>query len=316
MTEMRRRTFLTGIGALGLSGCTAPSVVTRRSDPFEGGIGGTGIVGTVGLGDRLSVNGLPVSFDRGARVTDAFGPLPRSALVPGTPVTVLGRHGRDGVRARTVRVDRPLIGPLIETRRGLSINGIPIRMEADGVVAAALGEQAVVAGLWTPTGVVATRIDRAPGRPDTVSGTVDVARDGGLSIGGLPISADASNSVSQGDYIVATGRIGGAGLIADTIRSGRFAATARLDALSVEGYLERTADAPGLRIAGLGHDFVGGLRLAPLVGVRAVFVGRYDGRFDAARGYVVPEGLGHRSDLLAGGLGDAFLGEAIEIPRR
>ena len=87
-------------------------------------------------------------------------------------------------------------------------------------------------------------------------------------------------------------------------------------AISVEGYLEPGALAPGFRLAGLGHSFERDLKLQSLAASRAVYLGPYDGLFAASTGYVVPEDFELRRALLGGGLDDGFGGEIVRIQTR
>jgi hypothetical protein len=68
--------------------------------------------------------------------------------------------------------------------------------------------------------------------------------------------------------------------------------------LVVEGYLEPTREAPGLRVAGLGHSFARNLRLAEFSNNRVLFAGSYSGRFDAETAIVLPNSVEERRRAL------------------
>ncbi len=299
------RRHLIGLASTALlAGCAAPALVTRdgNRDPFEGGIGGTGIVGTLTDFGSLMVNGLRVEMSDSTRVVTGLGPVSESALAPGQSLTIAATRTRDRLVARHVRIDWPLIGVLEASGNRLSVNGVTVTPEPGATRTAGVGQRVAVSGLWTTNGVIASRIDPAPFETDLVAG--DVTRDGpALRVGGVPIFAGAGQSFpSSGSYLVATGRFGSSGLVTERAATGRFVTGAgSFTQLAVEGYLEPTASAPGYRIAGLGHSFARDLRLAPLAAERAIFVGPYDGLFGARAGYTLPENVGQRRRLLSEG---------------
>ncbi|MEM9248757.1 MAG: DUF5666 domain-containing protein [Pseudomonadota bacterium] len=316
-TPLTRRHLIGLASSTLLVGCAAPAIVTRDGtrDPFEGGIGGTGIVGTLTDFGSLRINGLRVELTDQTRIVTALGPVSDSALAVGQTLTIAANRTRDRLIARHVRIDHPLVGTLAQLGGQLSVNGVALRAEADAVRRANVGDRVAVSGLWTPSGVVASRIDPAPFSEDLVAG--DVSRDGpALRVGGVPIFAGAGQSFPpSGSYLVATGRLSEAGFVTERAATGRFVTGAgALRQLAVEGYLERTASAPGFRIAGLGHSFADDARLASLAQQRSIFVGPYDGLFGPLGGYPVPEGFARRRGLLRDGyegrLGDGVIDTA------
>ena len=102
---------------------------------------------------------------------------------------------------------------------------------------------------------------------------------------------------------------------ASDIQVGRFNTATGLRQLSVEGYLESIPEAPGYRIAGLGHSFDRSLSLSPLAQRRAIYFGRYTGLFQARAGYVVPESFARRRQLLERGFGAGFDGPIVSTHR-
>lgn len=111
MTQLTRRHLLSLVGASGLAACTdvaaPPTVLGLTEDPFEGGIGGTGIVGLmIGAGSVL-INGLRVELDSGTRVYAAGRRSGHDALAAGRVLTILARSTSAGHHAqRVVNVDR------------------------------------------------------------------------------------------------------------------------------------------------------------------------------------------------------------------
>jgi hypothetical protein len=303
-----------------LAGCAAPALVTRDTerDPFEGGIGGTGIVGVLTELGSLKVNGLQVETTGRTRIVTPLGPVSESALAPGMALTIMADKTPRTLVARHVGLDFPLVGRLERRGTALAVNGVPLRVEPGAVRRAGPGARVAVSGLWEAGAVVASRIDPAPFSEDVIAGPVTRGGASGLAVGGTPVRLSSGAAFPpSGAYATAIGRHGADGFVAERLALGRFDAGARgLRQLAVEGYLERVRAAPGFRIAGLGHSFAEGLTLAPLFGRRAVYVGPYDGRFDARAGYVVPEGVVARRRLLGTGYAGRLAAQAVPTRRR
>lgn len=299
-----RRTALLLLGSSALTGCSAASVVARNeSDPFEGGIGGTGIVGTLNGFSSLLINGLQVELDRSTRVKTAFGRASTDLLKTGQVLTVAATRRRDATTAQNVTIDYALVGVLRQAGRLTSVNGVPLIAPQDAIGHGAVGRRVAVSGVWTPNGVRPSRIDPAPHDLDLIAGTMD-----GRTIGGTPLSG-SSPFPPNGSYAVALGRAAHGGFVVEGFRRGRFEATEQLRQLSVEGYLEPTRFAPGFRVAGLGHSFAPNTSLASIGPRRTLFFGRYDGLFEARRGYLVADQFSARRDQLRDGLGAEFPGQ-------
>ncbi|KIT14992.1 hypothetical protein [Jannaschia aquimarina] len=289
MKKPDRRHVLCLAAGAGLSACMpAPALVTRE-DPFEGGIGGTGIVGVLTDFGSLIVNGLRIEIDDRTPVSGPFGRMDVDALGHGQSLTVVADRRGDRLVAQSVRVEHALVGTVADGR----VNGVPVRAEAGISGVLVEGARVAVDGAWTRTGVVASRISAASPGPDLIAGVVD---QGG--IGGTGLRGRAGPS---GSYLAAQGRYTNGALTVERARSGRFAPGTALRQLSVEGYLEPVTEAPDWRLAGLGHSFARDLALAPLSPHRALYFGPYDGRFRAATAFVVPEGFERRRTLLRDG---------------
>lgn len=302
MTHRSRRTFLALMGATALTGCAAPAVVTRDgNDPFEGGIGGTGIVGVVtGFGSIL-INGLKIELNAQTEFGSALGALSVDTLHAGHSVTIAARRTAEGFVAQRVTKDLLLVGTLRHGRSGLTVNEVPVLREPGSHGSGGVGQRVAVSGVWTPTGVVASRIDAVPLGPDIVSGTATVGS-GTLTIGGTRIETARAPSRLNGSFVVARGTMKDGGLDATQVSEGRFNGLTSLKQIAAEGFLEATDTAPGFRIAGLGHNFARDTRLTAIGPRRAVYFGRYNGLFGANRGYVVPTNFQARQQLLNPGL--------------
>ena len=300
MTTPTRRAALLGLGgAVALPGLARGQTT---DDPFEGGIGGTGIVGVLtGLGS-LRINGLRVEIDGRTRVTTPYGRVRVAALTPGLSLSIHADARPGALRARDVAIDWALVGEMRRAGDGTwRVNGARVQPERGAVGRPVEGARMAVSGLWTAGGVVASRFDPAPGDLDLIAGTAGRAA-GGPTVGGVPITGAAPE---PGRYAVVLGQGHGDGLAADRVQIGRASFARPLRQLAVEGYLEPVAARPGVRIAGLGHRFAADLDLAPFRGERAIYAGPYDGRFRPRAGWILPEGVGARRLRLAGGLGPA-----------
>lgn len=293
-----RRQALALFGSTFLSACGAPAIVTRdKNDPFEGGIGGTGIVGTLNGFGSLLINGITVELDTGTAITTPYEAGGRDLLAPGHVLTLSARKTNAGVTARSVSIDYALVGRLHRTGSAATVNGVPLIGWHAALGHGASGQRVAVSGVWTSSGVRPSRIDPAPGGLDLVAGTFDNGMIGQARLeAAAPLPAD-------GSYAVALGRAGPGVFTVEEFHTGRFATVSDLDFLSVEGYLEPTRSAPGFRIAGLGHSFARDVRLQSIGERRALYFGPYTGQFDARRGYIVPDGFSSRRAALSSGLG-------------
>ncbi|MDJ0684831.1 MAG: DUF5666 domain-containing protein [Alphaproteobacteria bacterium] len=296
-----RRRVLMGLAGVSLVGCETGTQSLAVTDNREGGIGGTGIVGTVTGFGSLKINGMTVELPTTTAVEDGYGPVESSALHVGDTLTIEAETRADGalVAKRVVR-ERPLIGPITSLNGGLEVMGAPVASNAALPEGLRLGDRVAVSGLWRRERVQATRLAVAPQPQDIVSGAV-----AGDRIGVAPIAEPAALASLQGQYVTARGRYAEGVFVVESLRPGRFVGAAgALARLSVEGYLEPIADAPRFTVSGLGHSFEKTARLQPVAAARTLFVGPYTGLFDVRFGLPLPETAEDRRRLL----------EAVEDP--
>lgn len=322
MKPIQRRRALGLLGATALTGC-APAIPMAQlgDDPFEGGIGGTGIVGVMTGTGSVLVNGLRVEVPDRARITTNGRAASDRLLMPGVTLSMVANARRDRFEAQFIDVDTPLIGPLARHGAGYAINGTALSLD-QGVAAAALVGQRVMAwGLWRRDGRLQTSlIYRAADGPDNVAGVLVGSAEKGWTIGQTRLQTTARNRLTAGQYAVAEGQFAGTAFRADTVQMGRFRqGGGTLRQLAVEGYLEPVATAPGFRLSGLGHSFDPRLALTPFAAQRAVYFGPYDGRFRARRAVVVPDAPAPRAALLTPDIGktvaDSLTGAAARPVR-
>ncbi|MEL7167004.1 MAG: hypothetical protein AAGL96_16160 [Pseudomonadota bacterium] len=294
-TRRRALSLLTASSALAL--VPAPTLLAATEDPFEGGIGGTGIVGVMTGRGSLFINGLRVEIPDGANLTLNGIPVSEDDLLPGVAMTVVAEAREDRFVAARVDAEHPLIGMVADTGGVIKINGAPIVMDPGARTAPVAGQRMAASGVWRADGALQTSlIQPVSGTTDRIAGTVTDA--GQIGMGRIGLTEVAANGLKSGEYAAILGRYENGIFVAQRVQNGRFRAGTALDQLSVEGYLEPVSDAPGFRIAGLGHSFARSLDLRPYAARRSVFFGRYAGLFVARRAVAVPERQGARRRLL------------------
>lgn len=303
MTKLDRRGLLLGLGAGMLGGCTLPldDLAEGSKNPAEGGIGGTGIVGTLTEFGSLIVNGLRVTLDRNSAVTDALGGVSQDALAVGQSLTIEAATVTDALVARRIHITHPVIGPIdsiAADRTSLQVLGVVIRAEPALTRGLRTGQRVAVSGLWRGNDVVATRIDPAGSGPSVLAGAV--RRGGDYSLGGVPIRFTGQQATPEpGSFITLIGEKRASGFVPWDAVAGRFTGAAgALRDLSVEGYLDPIPTAPFWEVAGLGHSFDEAAKLAPFSGRRTLFTGPYTGKFAVRNGLALPESAGERRDVL------------------
>ncbi len=312
-----RRAVLLGLGALGLAACEklqpAPAVTTAER-PSEGGVGGTGIVGTLVDVERFTVNGLDLTSAEDLSLRDAFGGVTPDRLALGQVLTVEASTTEGGaLRAQALSVVHPLIGTVEAVeRRKITVLGTEVLVERGAPRKTAegrnfrpkVGQRVAVSGLWRGPEVVASRLDLLPDASDEVEVIEAVVKAGSApdrpTLGGLELVLPASAQVPQlGTFVTVQGRRQGKLFEVSSLREGRFlGAAGPLERLSVEGYLDRVPRAPGFVVADLGHSFDPEAKLQPFAQERALYLGPYEGSFKVALGLPLPEDFSRRRRLV------------------
>jgi len=298
--KFSRRLFL-GLGAAGLVVPHMGLAQTARPDA-EGGIGGTGIVGLLTDFGSLIVAGNYVRTDAATRYSDGFGALRKGDLKVGDSLTVEAAGPANGLVARRVHVTHPLVGTITQVSGGgrqITVNGVDVRL--DGRLSGfGIGDRVAVSGVWRGRVVQASRLAPARAARDLVAG--DVTRSGGSArVGAVPVRGPGTGSPASGSFASVVGQFDPqTGVLrARRVETQRFTGAAGpLVRLSVEGYLDPTSNAPGYRLAGLGHSFERNLKLDSFAGSRVLLNGDYTGRFAARRAVVLPEGFGAQRRVL------------------
>ena len=219
-------------------------IAAQTDDPErEGGIIGTGIVGTVTALGSIIVNGQRITFDDSLEIAAGVTLAHAADLRPGHRVAVIARRDGPDWRAQVIRQIVPLVGPISRGADGtLRILGTVFTIPPDAPDLRP-GDWVAVSGLWQSDRVIGTRIEylhpEAIGQAriegsvflaDPVSGTPASLRVGQTRISGL-----IPRHLSDGDVVRATGSARGDVLAAATLATGVF--ETRLDTVLAEGYL-------------------------------------------------------------------------------
>lgn len=304
MIKLTRRSLLGGVAGSLLGAAWSPVRAETEKPPAEGGLGGTGIAGTLmGMGS-LIVNGFRVETDGDTAYSSTLGAFEPSALAIGQTLTIEASGDTSGLLARRVHVTYPLVGrvEVIGDGHRLRVAGVDVEAEPDGMTAVRAGERVLVSGVWRGDRVVAGRIDPAPGvSVSAIAGAVRIdGRTGRLVLGGRPLQLGRGiERPADGSFITVIGRATADRFIAHQLVPGRFTGAAgALVQLSVDGYLDPISTPPRYQIAGLGHSFDAEANLSAFSNVRALFTGPYVGVFAVQSGIVLPESFRARQALI------------------
>lgn len=237
MRPVRRLALYAALLALALPG---QAETKKAEEEREGGIVGTGIVGTIQSLGSIIVNGRRITFDDTLMVPTPMGAKPAPALRPGETVAVNAQPDGADWKASGIALMLPLLGPAEVAEGRLTILGSDIVTEgadlSDAGGPLASGTWYAVSGLWQDRRVIATRIERVEPGTAQISGTYfpteapDSFRVGGTTVTGLDLQ-----HVSTGDVVSVRGTFGAAGLEAEDVRVGLF--DGPMGMILSEGYL-------------------------------------------------------------------------------
>ena len=305
MRKPDRRFLLAALGATGLSACAGPFKVGDGKKPPKGGIGGTGIVGTLTDFGSLIVNGLKIELDQTTKVLDIFGSTSQDRLFLGQNLTIEAATEGDNLVGKRVLINHPVIGTIEKVDASGTraiVADVQVQLEPSAIGALIEGQRVAVSGAWRGTTVVASRIDPIDGRgPSAIAGVVE-QQDGrsAASIAAVPILTDAGRLPDPGSFVSVIGSSTARGFVPQEVTAGRFVGAAgSLTNLSIEWDLEPSSSAPFHAVSGLGHSFDRAAKLSPFQRRRTIFTGPYEGSFVVSQGLFVPEDFAERRDLIA-----------------
>ncbi len=314
MRRPDRRHVLALLGATALGACSPDFQTGQRKKPPKGGLGGTGIVGTLTDFGSLIVNGLTVELSAETRITDALGVVAETQI--GQALTVEATTEDDTLIAKRVHITHPVIGIVEQVdaqgRRGV-VAGVRVELEDSAIGRLVPGNRVAVCGLWRGIVVIASRVDPLESNgPSVIAGVVQQPLGGTGRIAGVALLGQGTSLPGPGEFATVVGRYGPAGLVPAKVTPGRFfGAAGPLTRLSVEGFLEPSATAPFYAVSGLGHSFDREAKLRPFLDRRVVFSGDYEGTFVVRDGVYLPQNFAERRERIAAMVRDASSVELV-----
>ncbi|MEM7745840.1 MAG: DUF5666 domain-containing protein [Pseudomonadota bacterium] len=300
MRRLDRRIVLNGLGASTLGACAGPFRIGEGKKQPRGGIGGTGIIGTLTDFGSLILNGLRVELDSATEITDALGRAAEDSLAIGQNLTVEAATIDGALVARRVHITHPVIGQVDAAAQAGDqklVDGVVVRPEPGMIGELAVGARVAVSGVWNGPEIIASRIDVvADEHPSVLAGVVNRPEgEQGAFVATRPLDLDSSLLPPQGSFVTLVWTGSGVDRFPTQIVPNRFTGAAGpLTGLSVEGYLDPIDAPPSYTLAGLGHSFDADAKLGAFRQGRALFTGGYDGDFVVQEGLPMPEDLTQR----------------------
>ena len=211
----------------------------------EGGVIGTGIVGTVTELGSIIVNDQRVTFAPDTMAASVLGGQRAADLVPGDTVVVVAERLAQDWKAASIEQHFALVGPVNISGGALSVLGTTVDMslatEDSRSRAEVLtdGDWVAVSGLWKGQTVVASRLVLAPDQSVAVlsgsympSATPETFEIGTTRVSGLDLA-----HVELGQMVTVTGRPQEGGIAAQTVRIGLFSGP--MDRIIAQGYMSQ-----------------------------------------------------------------------------
>ena len=206
-------------------------------DEREGGILGTGIVGTITSLGSIYVNGQHIRFDPDLLISDGVSVQRAINLQPGHTVAVIAHLENDRWQASHIRQIVPLVGPLQMSPDGqLSIMGTVVLADEATARGLTAGNWVAVSGLWKLGEVVATRMELIGSETTArIEGTAFDLQPGRLlRIGGTDITGLQARHIGEGDVVRVMGSPSASAIQATRLETGVFSRTP--DIAIFEGY--------------------------------------------------------------------------------
>ncbi|SLN30207.1 hypothetical protein TRL7639_01239 [Falsiruegeria litorea R37] len=229
---MNLRTLL-----IGLFLATSLPALAQEDEDREGGIIGTGIVGTITELGSIIVNGQRIIFDGDMPVAGSVPEMTAKDLTPGLTVAVVATPNGDDWQARDIRQILPLVGPVTSVALDhLVVLGTKVIIgtsEHD----LNTGDWVAVSGLWRGQDVAASSFARLPhtSKIARISGTfLTTDAQGRAVIGNTPITSITPTHLSTGDLVRVEGIPIGNTIQALRLETGLFDQPVSL--VQIEGY--------------------------------------------------------------------------------
>lgn len=295
---------------LSMTACAQFDGMQLASEENEGGIIGTGIVGTITDIGSIYVNGIRVTYDDSLQVETAFGMESPRHLAPGDTVSIEALVDDGVFRATSIERYQPIIAPIEAMATDRSwIQALGVRVTLDQTTRVAvvegtreidrqdlqLGAWIAVSGLWRDDEVVASGIKWIARQPvASVRGVLNNTIRGALRIGGVRVKNMEQSRIEIGRIAAAQGileRPGGKTRLA--VR--RFAIkrfSPQIRRLLVEGFASRPTRNGAYTIYGSGLTSFAADSDEPMSTKRSLFCGTLNGTFDIERSIPLPKNPG------------------------
>lgn len=235
-----------------------------------GGIGGTGIIGTITAFGSVFVDGVEAVYAAGQAVTIDGRPATTDDLRLGQIVRLEADGGGARVQARDIAIVHEVIGPVTAISGGAdgmtaAILGQTVRL-LPGVTPPAVGDWVAVSGLRRPDEVlVASRLDPAPVGEALLRGSLASAPDGGVAIGGLRLLG-AAPTLAIGRRATVSGVVAPGGLIVQSAALEPVVPfDGRLPTVLIEAYARDASGTLGRDVFNLAIGAGGGVELRAVV---------------------------------------------------
>ncbi|MCP9484199.1 DUF5666 domain-containing protein [Shimia sp. CNT1-13L.2] len=174
----------------------------------EGGILGTGILGTITELGSIYVNGQHIRFAPDFAVTDGITVTNAHQLRPGHTVAVIATPGEDAWQASYIRQIIPLVGPVQSvSSSGFKVMGTTVLTNGIAANDLNVGDWVAVSGLWQSGHVIASRVETTPqhGLARIEGSVLDLVSGQPLTIGGTRITGLLPRHIQEGDVVRAVG---------------------------------------------------------------------------------------------------------------
>ncbi len=229
--------FLRILAAILIMTAWVAPVTARDNEDREGGIIGTGIVGTITDLGSIIVNGLHLEITDDMPVDGAIPAMNASELRPGHTVAIVAERQGDDWYARNIRQVYPLVGEVsATTEAGITVMGTEVELN-DLLPEIKVGDWVAISGLWQGQKVNASMIERLP-RPQPearLSGTyLGPDRNGNDMVGDTVIIGIRPSHLQPGDLVRVFGRPTPNGIDATRLETHLFGE--RVGVVQVQGY--------------------------------------------------------------------------------
>ena len=291
-----------------LTGCAMPKGWHVASNDDEGGIIGTGIIGTVtGLGS-IYVNGVRIAYDTNLKVQTAFSEESPEQLIPGDTVKVEANWKEGGYHAMSIERYRPIIAPIeaiADDRSWIEALGTRIRIDKTTQVywkndvadrrMLSVGAWIAVDGIWQGKDVIASNIRRIePSALASVRGVVGKPDGRPLSVGGVRVDSARDIDVEPGSVIAVQGTIkedeDGSYLTAEKVAVKQFSSAVRH--VLVEGFVSTPSTDGAYTVYGTGLTAFVDDPEEPMDRRRSVFCGTLNGTYSIKKAVPIEAGSG------------------------